>query len=394
MDGKDPLVHAALRHVPSLLVKTRPAQLTFFVTRRCNATCPFCFYAEERDRRGGAPELTLDEIRRVARSMGPLPWVLFSGGEPYLREDLAAIAQAFHDANGARFLTVPTNGLLPHLVAETTEEILRRCPRSVVVVKLSIDGVGEDHDALRRTPGGFEKVLRSCERLALLSRAHPRLEIGVNTVVCRENQERMDGIVDLVAGLEGVRSHTLTLARGEGSPGAFADVDLDAYRRATARRDARWSRRFHRFAGGGVKAALDRVQRGVIEATLVERRRVVPCRAGRRSLVLSECGDLSACEPRRREPLGNVRAAGCDVGAVLRSPDALRVLEDVGAGGCHCAHECNVLVNVLFEPRTYPRLLREWARAKLGRPRIEEAAADAFAPGAADGARRDRRQFA
>ena len=146
-------MRAALRHVPSLLVKARPAHLTFFVTRRCNAACPFCFYAEERDRKGGAPELSLDEIRRVAWSMGRLLWVLFSGGEPFLREDLPAVAQAFHDANDAGFLTLPTNGLLPEVIEEATEEILRRCPRSVVVVKLSLDGVGADHDAIRRTPG-------------------------------------------------------------------------------------------------------------------------------------------------------------------------------------------------------------------------------------------------
>ncbi|HET8538519.1 MAG TPA: radical SAM protein [Anaeromyxobacter sp.] len=386
-------MHAALRHIPALLLRDRPAQLTFFVTRRCNATCPFCFYADERDRRGGAPELSLDEIRRVARSMGPLLWVLFSGGEPYLREDLAAIAQAFHDASGAGFLTVPTNGLLPHVVAETTEEILRRCPRSVVVVKVSIDGVGGDHDALRRTPGGFEKALRSVERLAALARAQPRLELGVNTVLCRENEERIDAVVDLVAALDGVRAHTLTVARGDGSPGAFADVDLDLYRRATARLEARWRGRHHRFAGGGLKAAQDRVQRRLVRATLAERRRLVPCRAGRRSLVLSECGDVSACEGRRREPLGNVREAGYDVGAVLRSARAARVLADVARGGCHCAHECNMLVNVLLDARTYPRLLREWTRPRPGGSSTE-AAADALAPGAADGARRERRQFA
>ena len=387
-------MRAALRHVPSLFVKARPAHLTFFVTRRCNAACPFCFYAEERDRKGGAPELSLDEIRRVAWSMGRLLWVLFSGGEPFLREDLAGVAQAFHDANDAGFLTLPTNGLLPEVIEEATEEILRRCPRSVVVVKLSLDGVGADHDAIRRTPGGFEKVLRSCERLAALARSHRRLEIGVNTVFSRENQGRMDGIVDFVSRLEGVRSHTITMARGDRSPGAFADVDLDQYLRATARLEERWGRRFHRFAGSALKAAQDRLQHALVHATLVDRRGQVPCQAGRRALVLSESGDLYACEGRRREPFGNVRAARHDVGAVLRSPEALRVLEDVGAGRCHCAHECNLLINVLFEPRTYPRLLREWARLRLGKSRTKEQAAGALAPGVTDGEPGDGRQFA
>lgn len=384
---------AALRHVPALLVKARPAHLTFFVTRRCNARCPFCFYAEERDREGGAPEFSLDEIRRVAASMGRLPWVLFSGGEPFLREDLAAVAQAFHDANGPAFLTLPTNGLLPEVVAGTTEEVLRRCPRSVVVVKLSLDGLGADHDALRRTPGGFERVLRTCARLAALARSHRKLEVGVNTVLCRENQAGIERVVDFVAGLDGVRSHTITLARGDASPGGFADVHPDAYRRATAHLEERWRSRFHRFAGGGLKAALDRVEHRLVHETLRDRRRPLACGAGRRTIVLSERGELWACEGRRNEPLGNVRAAGYDVGAVLRSEAARRALAAVAAGGCGCAHECNLLVDACLDPGTYPRLLREWARLRPGRPRREEAAANALASGAA-GARRDGRQFA
>ncbi len=387
-------MHAALRHLPALLLKTRPAHLTLFVTRRCNATCPFCFYAEARDRAGGPPELSLDEIRRVAASMGPLLWVLFSGGEPFLRRDLAAIGEAFHDANGAAFLTVPTNGLLPDAIEETTAELLRRCPRSVVVVKVSVDGVGADHDAIRGTPGGFEKAMRSCARLARLARREPRLELGVNTVLSRSNQERIDAVLDLVEGLDGVRSHTLTLARGARAAGAFADVDLERYRRAAARLDARWRGRFHRFAGGALKAAQDRVQHAFVRETAAAGRRPLPCSAGRLAVVLSETGDLWACEGRRGDPLGNVRTAGYDVGAVLRSAAALRARQEIAAGGCACPHECNLLVDVLAHPRTYPRLLREWARLRLGRPGAEQAASGAAAPLAADGSRADRRQFA
>jgi MoaA/NifB/PqqE/SkfB family radical SAM enzyme len=380
-------MRAALRHLPALLLKTRPAHLTFFVTRRCNATCPFCFYADARDRAGGPPELSLEEIRKVARSMGPLLWVLFSGGEPYLREDLAPIAQAFHDANGAAFITCPTNGLLPETIEETTEDLLRRCPRSVVVVKVSLDEVGADHDALRGTPGGFDRALRTCERLARLARRHPRLELGVNTVFSRANQARIDRIVELVAGLDGVRSHTLTMARGDASPGAFADVDLEGYRRATARVEERWRGRFHRFTGGGLKAALDRVQHRLVRETLGDGHRPLPCSAGRLAVVLSETGELWACEGRRGDPLGNVRSAGYDVPAVLRFAAARRAREEIAAGGCGCAHECNLLVDVLASPRAYPGLLREWARLRLGRPGATQAATGALAPCRADGSR-------
>jgi MoaA/NifB/PqqE/SkfB family radical SAM enzyme len=373
----------ALRHLPALLLTSRPAHLTFFVTRACNARCPFCFYAPERDDAGGAPELSLDEIRRVARSMGPLLWVLFSGGEPFLRRDLAEIAGAFHDANGAGFLTCPTNGLLPETIAERTEEMLERCPRSVVVVKLSLDGVGPAHDALRGTPGGFEKLMRTHARLAAVARRHPRLELGVNTLFCSRNQRQMDEIVDLVLGLEEIRSHTLTMVRAPQSPTGWGDVDLDRYRETTARLEEAWGPRpdrRHRFAGSALKAAQDRVQHRLVHDTLLLRRRLVPCSAGRRSLVLSERGELHACEGRRPESLGNVRAAGLDVGAVLRSPRALRVLDEIDSSRCHCSHECNRLVDLILNPTMHPRLIREWARLRLGLARRNDRAPGPLAP--------------
>jgi MoaA/NifB/PqqE/SkfB family radical SAM enzyme len=372
-------MHSPLRHARSLFLKTRPIHLTLFVTRRCNARCPFCFYAEARDAREGAPELRLDEIRRVAASMDPLLWVLFSGGEPFLREDLAEVSQVFHDVNRAAFLTFPTNGLLPEAVVETAEDVLRRCPESVVVVKVSLDGVGERHDALRGTPGGFAKALRTIEGLAALAERHPRLEVGVNTLLGAGNREDVPDLVRFVHGLDGVRAHTLTVERSpDGGPAP--GVDPADHRAAGELLDRLWSarrRRFHRFAGARLKAAQDRVQRRLIQRTLAERRRVLPCYAGRLDLVLTERGELHPCESRWQLSFGNVRDAGYDVGAMLRSARGRAVQDEVARGRCWCSHECNFLTNVLFHPGTQPALVREWARLGTkaatgdGRPRQE-----------------------
>jgi MoaA/NifB/PqqE/SkfB family radical SAM enzyme len=357
-------MHSPLRHARSLFLKTRPIHLTFFVTRRCNARCPFCFYAAARDAEDAAPELRLDEIRRVARSLDPLLWVLFSGGEPFLREDLAEVSRVFHDVNRAAFLTFPTNGLLPEAVVETTEDVLRRCPESVVVVKVSLDGVGERHDALRGTPGGFAKAVQTCEGLAALAERHPRLEVGVNTLLGPANRRDVPDVVRFVHGLAGVRAHTLTLERApDGGPAP--GVDPEDHRAATDLLERLWSARrepFHRFAGARLKAAQDRLQRRLIRRTLAERRRVLPCYAGRLNLVLTERGELHPCESRWQLSFGNVRDAGYDVRAMLRSARGRAVAGEVRRGSCWCSHECNFLTNILFHPGTQPALVREWAR--------------------------------
>ena len=360
----------ALAHLPDLLLRRRPVHLTVFATRRCNARCPFCFHAKAMDAPDAPPELTAGELRKVARSMKPLLWVLFSGGEPFLRDDLVEVSAAFHDLNRAVFLTFPTNGLLPELVAERTAEIVRRCADSVVVVKVSLDGVGADHDSIRGVPGGFDRAVRTLERLAALARRHPRLEIGVNTLFCSGNQRRMAGIVDFVRGLDGVRSHTISMVRGDLADPRWREVDRDEYGRATARLERAWGvgpDRFQRFAGAGLKAAQDRLRHRLVRRTLAERRRLVPCHAGKLSLVLDEDGELHPCEERWDLSIGNVRESGHDVSAMLRSERGRRVLREVASAGCYCSHECNMLVNVLASPAAHPRLLAEWARIALPR---------------------------
>ncbi len=360
-------MHGALRHARSLVLKTRPIHLTFFVTARCNARCPFCLYAGPRDAPPAAPELSAAEVRRVARSAGRLLWVLFSGGEPYLREDLVELGGIFHDESRVPFLTIPTNGLLPEVVAERTREIAQRCPESVVVVKLSIDGVGDEHDRVRRCPGAFQKVMATYERLARLADTHPNLELGVNTLFSAETQAGMDGVIGLVRRLDRARSHTITMVRGAAA--ASGAIDPSRYARAMDRLEggAGPGRRLHRFAGAALKAAQDRVRRRLVERTLAERRRVAPCYAGRLNLVLTERGELHPCEERWDLSFGNVRDGGYDVPGMLRSPRAARVLEEIDREACACTHECNLLTNVLFNPGMHPALLREWARLRLGR---------------------------
>ena len=139
-----------LRHVDAIAWKRRPIQLTFFVTRRCNARCPYCFYLQSAGTaQPDAAELSLEEIGKISSSLGSLLWLAFSGGEIFLRKDLVEISRQFHRQNRPAIMLYPTNGLLPQLIHDTMAQILRDCSDSVVVVKLSLDGVGAAHDALR-----------------------------------------------------------------------------------------------------------------------------------------------------------------------------------------------------------------------------------------------------
>jgi len=117
----------------------------------------------------------------------------------------------------------------------------------------------------------------------------------------------------------------------------------------------------YRFRGARLKAAQDVLQRRLIHRTWNARRRLVPCYAGRLNVVLGETGEVYPCETRTGS-LGNVRDYGYDLQALLGAPRARETQRAIGAGSCHCTHECNFITNILFNPRLYPALAGEYLR--------------------------------
>ena len=354
--------HSPLRHAGALLWKRRPLHLTFFVTRRCDARCDFCF---SRGRTAAAgPELTTAEIARLAPSVGPLLWLSYSGGEPTLREDLPEITGIFARHCRPVIVLLSTNGLDPQRTAAATTGLLEAAPRSTIVVKLSLDGPSELHDRLRGVPGAHARVLESLRLLHELSTREPRLEVGINTVLCAANQGTTAEVFAEVSRLDGVDTHTLSLVRGtipDPTLGAVDPAHYLAAAEALARALQQGSQPRYRFLGARLKAAQDVLQRRIIAETLQRQGRVIPCHAGRLNLVLDERGELYPCEDFALH-MGNVRDNDFDVRATVRSPQARSVLAAIARGDCWCTHECYMMTNILFNLQHYPALLAEYLR--------------------------------
>jgi MoaA/NifB/PqqE/SkfB family radical SAM enzyme len=358
-------MYSPFRHLGSVFWKRRPIHLTCFLTRRCNAKCPFCFYLKNDS---AAPELTselsIDEIGKISESMGTLLWLAFSGGEIYLRDDLAEISGMFYSNNKPAIMLYPTNGLLPELIRSRTEEILKKCPGSIIAVKLSIDGLYDGHDSLRNTPGIFEKTMETYQLLKELPDVYPNFELGVNTVFCSENQHGMDRIIDFVNGLGAIKTHTISLVRGNLCEERFKDVDYRLYHNAIERLERNLKSRLssiYRFRGARIKAAQDILQRRLINRTMLEQKRLIPCFAGRLNLVLSENGDVYPCEI-LSDSFGNVKDYDYDLNKVLCSDNAKKIILSIVDGKCYCTHECYFMTNILFNPRLYPALVKEYVQ--------------------------------
>ncbi len=360
-------MYSPFRHIGSIFWKRRPIHLTFFLTRRCNSHCPFCFYLQSNDAAGDAGrELDLDEIGRISSSFGDLLWLAFSGGEIYLREDLAEISRIFYLNNRPPIMLFPTNGLLPELIMGRTERIVRECSKSVIAVKLSLDGLGVDHDRIRNTPGSFKKTMETYNLLSGLIDMYPNFELGINTVFCSENQDRMDSIIDFVCGLKNVKTHTISLIRGNLAHNDLKKVDTAKYHSAIARLENNLKDKVaavYRFRGAKIKAAQDIVQRCLIHRTMQEKKQLLQCYAGRLNIVLSETGELYPCEILTKS-FGNIRDHDLDIRKALATSQAAGIIRSIKNRECYCTHECFFMTNILFNPRLYPALFNEYLQIR------------------------------
>ena len=355
--------HSPLRHAGALLWKRRPLHLTFFVTRRCDARCDFCF---SRGRTAAAgPELSTAEIARLAPTVGPLLWLSYSGGEPTLREDLPEITGIFARHCRPVIVLLSTNGLDPQRTAAAAAGLL--------------DGGAPEHDrrqALARRPAGASRPPARRPRGARPRPGEPRAAAaswrrasrasrsGSTPCSARRTRRSTAEVFAEVSRLDGVDTHTLSLVRGTIPDPALGAVDPARYLAAAeslARALRQGSQPRYRFLGARLKAAQDVLQRRIIAETLRRQGRVIPCHAGRLNLVLDERGELYPCEEFSLR-LGNVRDHDFDVRATARSRAGRAVLASIARGECWCTHECYMMTNILFSLRHYPALLAEYLR--------------------------------
>lgn len=360
--------YSPFRHLGSVFWKKAPIQLTVFLTRRCNAKCPFCFYLSSGQQSNAQNELTLTEFEQLSASLGNLLWLAFSGGEIFLRNDLVAITDIFYKQNKPAIILLPTNGLLPTKIYRDTEAILRNCPNSVVTVKLSMDGPEDLHDQLRGVEGAYQKMLFSYQTLVPLLKKYPNFELGINTVFCAANQDRMTETIGMVGKLDQIRTHTISLIRGQVGDDGLKQVDLGKYQAAcellgSNLREAQAAR--YGFRGGELKAAQDIIQRRLIYETSVQDRQLVPCQAGKLTAVITETGDVYPCES-FKDKLGNVRQSNYDIRKILNGKQGKKVKAAIKREKCYCTHECYMMMNILFGPSQYQKLFREYVKLRRG----------------------------
>jgi 12,18-didecarboxysiroheme deacetylase len=158
------------------------------MTRRCNLNCIHCYASSEN--KSYANELTFDEAQKMIRDLADfgVPVLLFSGGEPLMRNDIFELAALAREL-GIRTV-ISTNGTL---IDETTASRIKEA--GVSYVGISLDGMGERNDFFRGREGAFEAAIRAFDNCNAIGQ-----RCGLRMTLTRHNFLELNEVFDLIEG--------------------------------------------------------------------------------------------------------------------------------------------------------------------------------------------------
>lgn len=155
-------------------------------TRTCNLKCKHCYSSSEAKQYEN--ELTTEEALKFIEDCADfkVPTILFSGGEPLIREDFFTLAE--HAAKLGVRPTLSTNGTL------ITPEIAAKIKAiGVGYVGISLDGLREVNDEFRGVPGAFDMALQGIRNCRAVGQ-----RVGLRFTINKSNFKDVGAILDLM----------------------------------------------------------------------------------------------------------------------------------------------------------------------------------------------------
>lgn len=333
--------------------------MIFFVTSKCNARCRHCFFWREINK--SETQLTLPEIEKIAKSVPPLMALSLTGGEPFLRTDLAEIAEIFSRYTSIAHLNMPTNGFLTNQITKVSREILEKCRRDMeVVVGVSLDDLGEKHDVIRQVPGIWDKALLTIKRLKELEQEFPNFLVSSTITINKSNQERIGELVDFLKNKLKVKEVGVNLIRSEVSDMSLKEVDLKYYNNVNFKIRKDFLERADQKPSmiERILSARHYLGSRLLSKIYLEKRYVTSCYAGNLLAILRENGDIYPCEMLNLK-MGNLKDFNFNLKKLWYSKPAEEVRGKIKKMKCFCTYECAMTLNTLFNPRHFLTIIKD-----------------------------------
>lgn len=349
-------------------LRKSPIFLVFSPTSNCNTLCKHCFNWRNVKNVKSRKELSLDEIKKISKNLGYIRYITITGGEPFLRTDLSKIIRLFYMNNKVRRIVIHTNGFLPKKISATIEKILKYCPKLSIKPCISIDALFGKHDKIRNIKGSFENALKTIKLLKVLEKKYKNLSL--RSVACLSKLNVKDILkTHIYLEKEVGIPHGTALMRGDVLKYAELSPQLEdyikIYEELTQYYKKKLSKNYPVFSF--LRNTVESLKPEVIIEILRKRKMIYSCNAGKKVIVIMDNGDVYPCELFNKvERLGNLRNFNYNLYNLLNSFKSKEIIKNIKKGKCWCTWECVIPVNLIFDIKAYPLILRRYINIVLG----------------------------
>jgi MoaA/NifB/PqqE/SkfB family radical SAM enzyme len=328
-----------------------------FVTSTCNSRCRTCFYWDELNK---GRDLTFDQLQCISQSAPAFHKLWISGGEPFLRKDLAEIIELFYANNGVRHVNLPTNGLLPAKMEAVVSHLLERCPDLVVDLNFSLDGLANTHDAIRGVPNNFVKSLATIRIAEQKWHDVRRVRRNVVSCVTTENYRELVELGRQMMRDSNPDGHYFEIVRGNPMDPALKRIPHEEL--SALHRQLMW---FHEQYADKLFGHLSPAARAFARAYYLGNIKLhfdlheqnhysdkswpMPCTAGQTTFVIDHDGHFRSCELRSK--LGDLKDYDYNLTAAMQSAAMKKEVVDIPGAKCWCTHSCFIHGSTKFSPK-------------------------------------------
>jgi MoaA/NifB/PqqE/SkfB family radical SAM enzyme len=177
--------------IASAVKPIRPTVLIYNCTFVCDARCEMCNNWKRGDRKS---DMTLEQVDRAMHHpfWGAIENLNISGGEPTTRNDLPELTELLiRRLPRVRKVGINTTGLTPHRAIPQLTRIVEFCAARdlPISVRVSLDGIGEIHDQVRKVKRGFDKAGETIAAMEALARTHDQFQFGIAATIFATNME-------------------------------------------------------------------------------------------------------------------------------------------------------------------------------------------------------------
>ncbi|MEA1897706.1 MAG: radical SAM protein [Bacteroidota bacterium] len=168
-----------------------PSTIMLELTNHCNLACTTCPREYDYGKEMNKGMMNIDHAKKIIDELWPyLDSIGLTGmGETFLYKEIEEIIDYIKKKNKGIIISVSTNAVLPNFV-----EIISRLVNKIDTIQISIDGLGEVYESIRKK-ASFQELDKNLRRLSKMCKG-TGTTLMLNMVVTKENYFQMPLLVE------------------------------------------------------------------------------------------------------------------------------------------------------------------------------------------------------